>query len=69
MELRVEVSDADISAAKADWLAARDSGFPEVLVDRAFDVYRRLISAQAQQIADDFRRRRPKPCAPSTHVG
>jgi hypothetical protein len=57
-ELRVEVSDADIHLAKADWLAARDGGLPEVIVADAFDVYRSLISAQAQQLADEFRRLR-----------
>lgn len=57
-ELRVEVSDADIHLAKADWLAARDGGFPEIVVADAFEVYRRLISAQAQQLADEFRRLR-----------
>ena len=56
-ELRVEVSDDDIHLAKADWLSARDGGRPDALVESAFDLYRRLISAQAQQIADDFRRR------------
>ncbi|HUX70726.1 MAG TPA: hypothetical protein VMV41_09470 [Cellulomonadaceae bacterium] len=57
-ELRVEVSDADIHLATADWLAARDGGLPEVIVADAFDVYRSLISAQAQQLADEFRRLR-----------
>lgn len=56
-ELRVEVLDADIRLAKIDWLAARDGGGTGAEIDRAFDLFRRLISAQAQQIADDFRRR------------
>lgn len=55
-ELRVEVLDADIRLAKLDWLTARDGGASDEAIDSAFDLFRRLISAQAQQIADDFRR-------------
>ncbi|GAA2719734.1 hypothetical protein [Cellulomonas aerilata] len=57
-ELRVEITDADIRTAKRAWLAARDGGAPEDRVQRLFDGYERLVNAQAQQIADDFRRRR-----------
>jgi hypothetical protein len=55
-DLRVEVLDSDIRLAKIDWLAARDACRSDDEVAQAFDLYRRLISAQAQQIADDFRR-------------
>jgi len=57
--LRIEVTDEDIRVAKRRWIAARDA--VDVSVDRTaqlFDDYRRLVSAQAQQIADDFRRAR-----------
>lgn len=56
--LRVEITDADVRAAKRDWLAARDDGEPAVTVDAAFWLYRTLMSTQAQQLADDLRRAR-----------
>jgi hypothetical protein len=58
--LRVEITDADVRGAKQDWLAARDRGGPDV--ERTLWLYKRLISTQAQQIADEVRRpgyRRP----------
>jgi len=57
-EDRVTVSDADIRAARLAWEAssAADPGSPRTTVLR--DSYRRLVSAQAQQLADDVRRRR-----------
>jgi hypothetical protein len=54
-EERVVVTNADIAAAKRDWQLARNRGDLPERVDSAYDVYRRLISAQAQQIADTFR--------------
>lgn len=54
-DLRVEISDADVRVAKQDWLTARDSGAPASAVDSAFWLYTRLISTQAQQLADLFR--------------
>ena len=51
------ISDAEIHAAKYDWLAARD-GADAVAPERVlvlFEYYRALISLQAQQIAEEFR--------------
>lgn len=56
--LHVEITDTDVRAAKRDWLAARDGGAPATVVDAAFWFYTQLMSTQAQQIADDFRRSR-----------
>jgi uncharacterized protein YecT (DUF1311 family) len=55
---RIEVTDSDIRVAKRAWIAARDGDAPEAAVDRLYEDLRMLISAQAQQIADDFRARR-----------
>jgi uncharacterized protein YecT (DUF1311 family) len=54
---RVDVTDADIRAAKRAWLAARDGDATDAQVDDRYDVLRRLVSAQAQQLADDVRAR------------
>jgi hypothetical protein len=56
-DLRVEITDDDVRAAKVDWLRARDGSAPTDIVARFFWLYVRLISTQAQQLADDFRRR------------
>ena len=56
--LRMEITDDDVRAAKKDWLRARDHGAPVGAVDSAFWFYSRLISTQAQQLADDVRRAR-----------
>jgi len=63
--LRVEITDEDIRAAKVLWEVARDGVAPPAEVESRFDDYRRLVSAQAQQIADDFRRRRAASSGPS----
>lgn len=52
---QVVITNADIAAAKRDWQLARRRGELPDRVEEAYDVYRRLISAQAQQIADTFR--------------
>ncbi len=55
----VDVTDDDIRAAKREWNRAQDE--PVLDNDRIaarYDDYRRLVLAQAQQIADDFRARR-----------
>ncbi|MGV8976894.1 MAG: hypothetical protein ACOH17_02510 [Cellulomonas sp.] len=54
--LRVEITDADVRAAKMDWLAARDGVDPDRDADGALWYYKRLISTQAQQIADEVRK-------------
>lgn len=53
--LGVEITDADVRAAKNDWLAARDRIDSDPDVERALWFYKRLISTQAQQIADRVR--------------
>ncbi len=58
MNLRVEVSNADILSAKRLWRAASAAGAAESVVEGFLSDYVQLISAQAQQIADDFRRSR-----------
>ncbi len=52
------VTDAEIRVAKRDWLRARDDDAPEADVAFAFEYFRMLIGAQAQQIAEEFRARR-----------
>ncbi|GIG24341.1 hypothetical protein [Cellulomonas denverensis] len=52
---QVVITNADIAAAKRDWQLARNRGELPERIDAAYDVYRRLVSAQAQQIADTFR--------------
>ncbi|GIG37766.1 hypothetical protein Cpa01nite_31470 [Cellulomonas pakistanensis] len=49
------ITNADIAAAKRDWQLARSRGDLPGRVEAAYDLYRRLVSAQAQQIADTFR--------------
>jgi hypothetical protein len=49
------VSDAEIRVAKRDWLRARDTDAPADDVAMAFEYFRLLIGAQAQQIAEEFR--------------
>ncbi|BDO41303.1 hypothetical protein [Cellulomonas sp. NTE-D12] len=53
--LRVDVTDQDISTARSLWVAARDGDADDARVALLFQDLFRLISAQAQQIADDFR--------------
>ena len=60
LDWRLQISDAEIRAAKHEWLAARD-GDDEVApewVAILFEYYRALIRLQAQQIADEFRAQR-----------
>ncbi|MBO9567334.1 MULTISPECIES: hypothetical protein [Cellulomonas] len=52
---RVDVTDADILAAKRAWLSACDRGLDPARTARLHDSYRWLVSAQAQQIAEQFR--------------
>ena len=59
-EDRVTITDDDIRAARKDWLAASASDPDPARTARLHDIYRRLVSAQAQQIADDFRRAQGK---------
>ncbi|HEY0117913.1 MAG TPA: hypothetical protein VGC04_03950 [Cellulomonas sp.] len=49
------VTDAEVRLAKRDWLRARDDGAAAEDVAFAFEYFRMLIGAQAQQIADEFR--------------
>ena len=59
-EFRVEITNYDIRLAKVSWIAAWESDAPNTKVSDLYEDYARLISAQAQQIADDFRRPRPR---------
>jgi hypothetical protein len=53
------VTDDDIRAAKRAWNRAQDTPVPDNdRIAGLYDDYRRLVIAQAQQIADDFRARR-----------
>jgi len=53
----VEVTNADIRAAKRLWVEAQDAPVTDNdRIARLYDDYRRMVIAQAQQIADDFRR-------------
>ncbi|HEY0117475.1 MAG TPA: hypothetical protein VGC04_01715 [Cellulomonas sp.] len=55
-DLRVDVTDGDIRVARRLWLAALDDDtVPEERAVRLHDDLRRLIHAQAQQIAEEFR--------------
>lgn len=54
-DTRVVITNADIAAAKRDWMLARGRSDRPDQIDEAYDLYRRLVSAQAQQIADTFR--------------
>lgn len=54
-DARVVITNTDIAAAKRDWQLARSRGDLPDRIDAAYDLYRRLVSAQAQQIADTFR--------------
>ena len=57
----VEVTDDDIRAAKRRWNEAQDSPTPENnRIATAYDDYRRLVIAQAQQLAENFRAQRAK---------
>ncbi len=56
-EWRIAVTDADIRAAKREWVAARDGAATDAEVARRYEVLRLLVHAQAQQLADDVRAR------------
>jgi hypothetical protein len=60
MDLRVDVSDADIAVARRLWDEAVRGDAEPARVERLLSDYVQLISAQAQQIADDFRRTHSK---------
>lgn len=55
---RVDITNADVREAKHRWLVAHDGGGPDALIDLLYQDYAHLISAQAQQIAEDVRRGR-----------
>lgn len=54
-EFRVEITNEDIRRAKISWLMAWESDVPHARVCDLYTEYAQLISAQAQQIADDDR--------------
>jgi hypothetical protein len=53
---RVEITAADIAHARRVWELAATADAPQERIDQLRADYVRLISTQAQQIADDFRR-------------
>jgi hypothetical protein len=56
-DLRVDITDDDVRVARRLWLAALDDPeAPEERTARLHEDLRLLIHAQAQQIAEDFRR-------------
>ena len=57
-ECRVEITDDDVRAARLAWRAAREQDPHSARTERLYEGYRRIVSGQAQQIADDFRRDR-----------
>jgi len=57
----IDVTDADIRAAKRVWIAARDGDATDAQVDRCYDDLRMLIHAQAQQLAESVRARTATP--------
>jgi len=57
----VEVTNDDIRAAKRLWHQAQGAEVPDnARIAARYDDYRRLVIAQAQQIADNFRAERAK---------
>lgn len=61
-DLRVDVTDADIAYARRLWRAALadDQASSTDRVTRLYEDLRRLVHAQAQQMAEEFRAsRRP----------
>ncbi len=54
---RIDVSDADVRAAKRAWIEARDGDATDARVERLYDDLRDLIHTQAQQFAEDVRAR------------
>lgn len=59
-EIRIDITNHDIRLAKAAWLTAWESDAPNDRVADLYVDYAALISAQAQQIADDVRSARPR---------
>lgn len=58
MCLRIEITAADIADARRAWELASTGGASDERVEQMRAGYVQLISTQAQQIADDFRRDR-----------
>lgn len=54
---RIEITDADIRAAKKAWQAACEGDAPLARVRQLHESYRGIVQRQAQQIAEEFRAR------------
>lgn len=54
-ELRIEVTNDDIRAAKRAWLAADGGAVAAARVEQLRWGYQQLVHTQAQQIAEGFR--------------
>jgi hypothetical protein len=59
-EVGVEINNDDVRLAKAEWLVAWESDASNDRVSLLYDDYVRLVSAQAQQLADRVRRSKPR---------
>ena len=59
-EFRIVITNNDIRLAKSSWLTAWESDAPNHHVSDLYEDYARLVSAQAQQIAEDVRRNWPR---------
>lgn len=54
-DLRVNVTNDDVRAARAAWLAARDGDAAPARADQLLRGYEHVVRAQAQQMAEEFR--------------
>lgn len=59
-EYLIDITDTDIRLAKVSWLTAWESDASHARVSDLYEDYARLVSGQAQQIADEDRAGRPR---------
>ena len=55
---RIDITDRDVNAARRAWENACDEAPGSARTESLYESYRQVVSGQAQQIADDFRRAR-----------
>ncbi len=53
----IDVTDADIRAARDAWRAARDGGAPPERVEAMLQSYERLVRTQGRQLGEALRTR------------
>ncbi|WP_199421948.1 hypothetical protein [Actinotalea solisilvae] len=56
-DLTIDVTDADVRAARDAWAAARDGGAAEARVEQLHRGYERLVRTQSRQLGEALRRR------------